>query len=634
MSFTAQSESKLEKIREIHASFLSKEVDNASFLKSLTKINYNTTECALAIVSALSSAVLYSNISESINHFSRVFSSLLSNSDEVVRRSCLMTVSILSQKKQLNVLLKEFIRLFPSWNERAQEMLLSFAFSFSSPAVESFKVLLPLAESVKNSNDELLASTASDFIIYIQTPQNESSNEPKAVMMLRSSVDLSKLHDTIHAYNSSYTFDDLPDDDDDDALYNAEPPAGKAIIRNSVTFKKSAPVSKPNMEDEFEEEDDEENGDPPPGKSLLRNSADLKNITLNKSKQNNSSKYTKTNSYDDEFEEDEIEEEKYQPKKPIKKLNQIPKPKTAPPKTVTPNRQPKGKESFDDNPFDDDDLIDEPKQINPPIYKRAPKTAIPSSTKVAKSSKINDSNSPTANTKSARNSLPNKPEKSEQKKVKLPPVSDLVADLRSKDWEKQQSSIEMLSSILLSDPTPLAGLCKEIWLNLLDVILSPRTTLGNLALQFTASFYQEFSAQLCPQTQQIIGSTLNLCCSSHQFIADGAASVLLTIAENSPKNRVFKTFMTGLKHKNSLARAKAMQCLAIVIENEALEDNEIKSIISTAAPLLRDTRVETRDAAKRVLKVLSNDEKFTQIAKSTLKSVQDYNEMKRMIETS
>ena len=54
------------------------------------------------------------------------------------------------------------------------------------------------------------------------------------------------------------------------------------------------------------------------------------------------------------------------------------------------------------------------------------------------------------------------------------------------------------------------------------------------------------------------------------------------------------------------------------VKQTALDDKELKTLIVNIAPLTRDTRVETRDAAKKALKELSTDERFMNLAKTSL----------------
>ena len=116
-------------------------------------------------------------------------------------------------------------------------------------------------------------------------------------------------------------------------------------------------------------------------------------------------------------------------------------------------------------------------------------------------------------------------------------------------------------------------------------------------------------------------------------MADGASAVLLTIADKGPRNRVFKSFMVGAKHKNPIARGRSVQCMTILLEAEpATDDNEFQTIVKTIAPLVRDTKSECREAAKRALKSLSSDERFWPMARRIISNTQEFNDMKRMIE--
>lgn len=211
-------------------------------------------------------------------------------------------------------------------------------------------------------------------------------------------------------------------------------------------------------------------------------------------------------------------------------------------------------------------------------------------------------------------------------------VYSLVTALGSKDWEKQQKGVEGLRSILTTKPTLVSSSCREAWLNLLDVITSPRSMLANSALQLAAELFTQFSPQLVPQTALFVDICLNLCCNSRQFIADAAENVIILIAQESPRAKVMNSFVKGTGHKNSIARGKAAQCLAILIEQSPLDDREFKSIVKCLAPLVRDNTTETRFAAKETLKLVADDERFRDTAKDVCKNSLDYKELLKSVD--
>ncbi|OHT03936.1 hypothetical protein TRFO_28720 [Tritrichomonas foetus] len=210
---------------------------------------------------------------------------------------------------------------------------------------------------------------------------------------------------------------------------------------------------------------------------------------------------------------------------------------------------------------------------------------------------------------------------------------DYIIDMTNSDWEKQQRSVEGLRCVLNTKPTALASHCREIWMNLLDIIVSPRTMLSNSALALTLELFTQFHSQLIPQTPPFISICFNLCCNSRQFIADGAEKVLILISHKAPRNKVLSHFIIGTKHKNTIARGKAAQCiLNLINQGGELEDSELKSLISGLTPLIRDNSEETRDSAKNALKKIVYDIRFQEIARDVCTNSQDYNELMKFIE--
>lgn len=720
MSFPHESQEKLKQIRTLHSDFLRDTADVSEYLKYLSKLkDIKTIECHLAACTAISSAIIYSNVTTDLHHFSKCFTYLITCSDEVVRRSCLSLISLLAQKGQLETVLNFLLPLFKEkWTDRAQEMMLSFAFSFSPPAANYFRIFLPMAESLRKSKDELLSSTATDFILFMNNLGNGNKNgdfnskEPKTVLMLRTSINFSKIHENFFSpNNNNFDEDDFIEDD------NSPSPAQEPFVTSTIPVKKASSAktnfSKPprttnsvrrknHTSDSLEEDDiknddadypvnnkfiqkktknnskepepepvpppvnepnyDEfdENTEPPPGKSLLCNSIDLskalgKNFANSNAYDDNESKRSQRTSAVDSSEDSRSPRPSSKAKSKNKSkygsgTSNIPVPSGSPASSRRGsikklNRYDDDKDddagTYNDN-FEDEDTNDT-KDDDRPTYKKTPKSAAKSkrSTNLSNSGSVNSSavSTPTSSKRKSGSLSQKDKEKEKEKEI---PLSELTSMLRNKDWEMQQKAVDILGDHLTDDPSQLSFLCKDIWLNLMDAVSSPRTMLAHQSFQLAERIFRSFSQTLCAQTSQWIQMLLNYTCSSHQFIAEDATDVLNAIAEGSPRSRVFSALITGLKHKNSIARGKSTYCLMCVIPNTSLNSNstvkqnsldekELKAVIVNTAPLIRDTRVETRDVAKKLLKELSADERFSNIAKTSL-SAQDYTEMKKMIE--
>lgn len=684
MSISPGNQEKLQQIRKIHSEFLAQQTNISDFLKFLSKLKQiNNTHCLLAVASAIYSAIIFDDITNDLHHFAKCFSFLVTSSDEVVRRSCLQIIALLVGKSQLDAVFRVLLPLFKDqWSERAQEMMLSFAFSFSPPVTDSFQIFIPTAENFRKSSDELLASTATDFIIYLkaskQNPNAEKDNEePKAVLLLRSTIDFKKIHENIPSDLDDFADDFIEDFEDiprptstrsnqSTTLASKQPIVKTSLRRN--TNKQSDDEAPKSYNDSFENEDypeevlppepnyDEfdENTEPPPGKSLLCNSIDLRKVLKDDPSNNTRSKLKDSPL---KFSNDSLvdDDDEFELKQPPKKQSGIKQPKTSSAQRSSKNES--EHDAFDESPTSSPSRKS---KIRPPNLKGAksgssniPATSNSSRRSQGKASKRDDDDldddfleqDPSAkppktaqvSTKRASyggtnsgNGTPTSPKRKSGPQAPAVPISTLSENLRSKDWEKQQSAVDGLGSNLENDPTALSVQCKEIWLNLIDAASSPRTMLSHQALQFADKLYSAFASTLCLQTSQWITLLLNYTCSSHQFLADDATACLLTIADNSPRNRVFSSMMSGLKHKNSIARGRAIQCLSILSSQGNLEDKELKSMIQNIAPLTRDTRAETRDSAKRTLKELIQDERFSSMAKTSLSS-QDYTDLKKCI---
>ncbi|KAH0785427.1 TOG array regulator of axonemal microtubules protein 1 [Histomonas meleagridis] len=566
-----------------------------AFLEFLNSVDLSSTEVSIAAVSSLIDMVLYDNISlpENLVSFVDCFSTIIQNQDEIVSRSCLSIISLISNQGFLKAVFKELMLVFNSWNDRAKEIFLSFSFSFHHPNISEWEVFIPFAEKASKSNDELLASTASDFLFYLRN-EDQDEDQPKAIMKLYASIDFDKQKvDLKSASSKRSTETSFKSTSNETNVRPSMKETNSKSSSKSTSFKSSS-SKESNLKfpssNEYSEYPDLDDGDlynaePPKSKFQLRSS--IRSFSPSVS------------SYD--YEEEEKPKVKKQalsqrstPKSPLKQKEQTSL------RTPTTTKNIRREETYSATASTPQRTLSKPK------IRTRPNTLVNEEQLQLKKSK-------------KTNSTPN--------------ITELIPLLKSKDWEKQNTAIESMSKLLVTDPLQFTPNCKDIWLDLLDIITSPRTILANNSLQFACDLYKEFSNVLCPQTSQFISTCLTLSCNSHQFIADGATALLFTIAENSPRNRVIKSFINGCSHRNSIARGKAIQCITIVMDDKGnVDDKELRLLIKSIAPLLRDTLMETREAAKRALKKLSEDERFLQIAKVVFNNIQDFNEMRKMIE--
>ena len=279
-----------------------------------------------------------------------------------------------------------------------------------------------------------------------------------------------------------------------------------------------------------------------------------------------------------------------------------------------------------------------PDQLDGEKTKKASKLKIPQSGKLKKNNKSNFEKTPEKNEKlvkcqstKPKKISPQSPEKGDNG-FNDSNMYSYISSLSSKDWEQQQSSLDFLKNAISFDSSKLAPYCKEIWMNLLDIIVSPRTALANSALCVTADLFSKFSQQLTPHTPPFISICFNLCCKSQQFIAESAGNVLFNISILAPRNKVLSHFIQGTKHKNSIARGKAVQCISNLINQGKLDDSEMKLILTTLSHLIRDNKIETRDAARYALSQLVSDNRFNDIASSICTNQHDFKELMKVVD--
>ena len=572
---SSRSES-LERIKKIQATYLSGSMEIREFMEGINGCTFDCADTYLAAVGAVMGLMAYSKSSphKFTRYLARFIGKVLRSDDEIVRRSCLPLISLFTDNAKFKDLIAQLVKHFEDWGIRAQETMLSFAFSFNAKVVLQFKPFEPHAEACVASKDELLAAAAEDFLLYL----HESEGKPKETddPRFRMSMDFGKSFRAAAALKQKL----------EEARELDPGPSESESLRPEFSDDFEPPEAEYKID--FDDGVDWENAEPPmTGGSKLM-------MSIKPSGNNDFSA--------------------------PKKLTEEPRAKPPP----------------------------KPKTAQVSAARDRMETSLPPETPKKLAAKREETLSTSGGTpktiprskqasRGRQSSLPSSAEETPSKKPKKAPpppsVPDLVQMMRDKDWEKQQESVDYMNEILQTNPALLAPSCKEIWLNLIDLVTCARTILSNSSLQFANVFYEQFAAQLAPHSAQFIQTLLGLSCSKHQFLADGASAVLLTIADKGPRNRVFKSFMVGAKHKNPIARGRSVQCMTILLEAEpATDDNEFQTIVKTIAPLVRDTKSECREAAKRALKSLSSDERFWPMARRIISNTQEFNDMKRMIE--
>jgi hypothetical protein len=542
---------------------------------------------AQAAVAALTSCIVFTETftPKIARLLTKNIAQIIANSSEIVRRSSLSLFSLLSENPQFPALIENIVQCFPDWTPRAQEIILSFAFYFTGAVVKHWAPFRPLAQELVDSPDELLASTSGEFIWFLDSTEAEqmiesARDEPKTVIKLRSSLEFS----TSARTNST-----------------------KQVFREE-----EEPISEDEIESSEEEEedgdDDEEDGN-----------EDQDDIGLETVDGETEEEDTKGSSYPLGFLDERVDWEHAEPPKSSEKMrNSINFRKTM---------ETSGPRNAALVPAAPEPRV--PRPVKTATHKFQPgvdwEVVKPVKREVKKPVE-------TKRTAMAKRVVKKEHAAAERQKTPKRSLSELVPQMREKEWEKQQSAIEGIQEVLETNPAQVMSFCKEIWLNLIDLIASPRTMLANNALQFAGAVYSQFAQILAPMSAQFIVTLMNLCCSSHQFIADGAASVLCRIAEKSPRNRVFASFITGARHRNPMARHRSVQCLSILAEHGRFDDDEMGNLIKAVVPLVRDTKSECRESARKLLKGLCKDERFLPMAQRLVIKSEDFKEMRKLIE--
>ena len=202
--------------------------------------------------------------------------------------------------------------------------------------------------------------------------------------------------------------------------------------------------------------------------------------------------------------------------------------------------------------------------------------------------------------------------------------AEFVKMLESEDWEEKEKGVKGLAQLMETNQEAVAAHAKSAALNLMDAIESPRTILENDALSLAFKLFDAFPEKLEIRASKYVTMCLDMVCSSHQFIADGAWNIMKVIAEKVDRSRILNVFVHGTKHRNPISRAKACTCLLTLTERGSLNDEEYGMVMSAFIPLLRDNAEEARESSKNGMRLLMKDERWEEQSHAIVDRKDDY----------
>ena len=173
--------------RYLISKLLDQSISSFDFFTQLLSIKNESREISFSILNCLLFYILNCKPyhSQFCPQFTALFTKLIQNSSEPVRRSVLPLISILINN---NLVIKSLSNEFSTWKDESKEIFLSFAFCFQPPEVFEWKPFLSNAQESTKSENESLSCTANDFIEYMNYFLGNDKNEPK----VRNSLDLTK----------------------------------------------------------------------------------------------------------------------------------------------------------------------------------------------------------------------------------------------------------------------------------------------------------------------------------------------------------------------------------------------------------------------------------------------------------
>jgi hypothetical protein len=214
-----------------------------------------------------------------------------------------------------------------------------------------------------------------------------------------------------------------------------------------------------------------------------------------------------------------------------------------------------------------------------------------------------------------------------------PPAVDDANYLQKLDYlAGQREAIEYFEEQLTSKPVAVAGQCHELWQKLVDLILSDNVEIAEASIALAGKLFDCFSQQLSPSGSLVIVPAFNFLSGCDGGIAERADHLLGIIAKKAHRSHVFQSFIAGARHKTAIARGKAASCLGMLIRQSRLDDREFSVVLKSLAPLLRDSRGETKAAARTVLGGLAVDQRFESLSVTAVTNPQDFRELMALVE--
>ena len=177
-----------------------------------------------------------------------------------------------------------------------------------------------------------------------------------------------------------------------------------------------------------------------------------------------------------------------------------------------------------------------------------------------------------------------------------PTIDSVMEDLKSSDWEKQNSALSTLTSLLESDPDVVSGNLRVIVMDVVEIAPSIRSALSKTALTCLCKLAETHGSDFTPFFEAVVNDLLTLLLSSKAFIASLAGDCISTIIRKVNRKKALDFLAGDHKKRASVCRAHLALCLSELCcdcEDPSLLMKSLGSFVTDANP---DTRKHARTA--------------------------------------